>query len=59
MLSEGFSPDIYSPPYYQVISKIPYVFISLLNPNILHLKALIGLLKHHHLNFLPDCYHFI
>ena len=31
MSSEEFSPDIHSPPHYQVIFQISYLFRSLLN----------------------------
>ena len=42
MSGEGFSPDMYNPTHYQVILKVSYVLKSLLNPNIFHLKTLIG-----------------
>ena len=56
MSDEGVLPDIRSSSHYQVILKVSYVFRSLLNPNILHLKTLMSLFsmfKYGHFIFLP------
>ena len=64
MSGEEFLPDIYNPPHYQVIFKVSHIFRSLLNPNILHSKTLIGMFKFMHnydlsLDFLSDYFYFI
>ena len=46
MSGEGFLPGIHSPPHYQVILEVSYVFKSLLNNNILNLKTFIGFCRH-------------
>ena len=48
MSDEWFLLNINRPPTYQAIFKVSYEFRSLLNPIILHLKTLIGLLRYIH-----------